>query len=138
MIFKQVVEILAGLKTETRRPHDEWHIPVGHSGLGDESDVTEVCQWALDGKYRSKWVVGRTYAIVPGRGKPAIKEARIRITGLRLERLWEITESGARAEGVIDRAEYQRLWTIIYKEDYPSSWKNNPLVWVITFELVTK
>src|SRR5690606_26680202 len=46
---------------------------------------------------RVKWVVGRTYAVQPGRGKPAV--ARIRITDIRQERLQDISWNDLEAEG---------------------------------------
>ena len=46
---------------------------------------------------RVQWEIGRTYAVQPGRGKPAV--ARIRITNIRQERLCDITAADARAEG---------------------------------------
>lgn len=94
MIFRQWDEILTGEKTQTRRivkpEHflNRWH-------LEGETDtrINEV----LIGS-RSLWVVGKTYAVVPKRGARAV--ARIRITGIRQERLQEISKDDAIAEGI--------------------------------------
>lgn len=89
------------------------------------------------------------------RWKPSIHmpkaAARIwlEITGIRVERLWDITEAEAKAEG----AEFQ-LWrtlnntdTTSYKNGFTSlwlhingddSWNANPWVWVVEFKRIEK
>lgn len=77
---------------------------------------------------------------------------QLEITGVRVERLQDISEADARAEGSPDyeegtdappdeesmtwsfRASYQRLWESI---NGPGSWALNPWVWVIEFKKVT-
>jgi hypothetical protein len=44
-----------------------------------------------------RWVIGKTYAVQPGRGKKQI--VRIRILNIRQEHLQDITEADAIAEG---------------------------------------
>lgn len=72
------------------------------------------------------------------------------VTAVRVERLQDISEEDARAEGVnredgqwVDddgrtrssyRLAFQRLWTSIYGAE---SWDANPWVWVTTFKLVS-
>ena len=85
--------------------------------------------------------------------KPSIhmpKEAArifLRVTGVRAERLQEITEADAKAEGVtvvtnnsgmMHRVNFKALWdSTIKKADIGSySWAANPWVWVIEFERV--
>lgn len=60
--------------------------------------------------------------------------SRITLTvkSVTLGRLHEITDEGAKAEGVTDRAEYERLWKEINGRE---SWDNNPWVWVVKFEV---
>ena len=75
------------------------------------------------------------------------REARIRITGIRSERLQDITEEDAEAEGVgaisfeVDYEEYQsyvyayeELWSDIHTAP-GTTWADNPEVWVLEFEL---
>lgn len=50
------------------------------------------------------------------------------------ERLQDISEKDARAEGVGSRAEFEALWKQINGE---ASWAENPWVWVIRFRKVT-
>ena len=62
------------------------------------------------------------------------EQSRIKLTvkGVTLERLHEITDEGARAEGVNDRAEYEKLWKQLNGEE---SWYANPWVWVVKFDV---
>lgn len=62
------------------------------------------------------------------------------ITGVRVERLNDISEQDAMAEGVSAnehspaRYVFGSLWQSIYGADNPKSWQANPWVWVINFE----
>lgn len=62
------------------------------------------------------------------------EQSRITLTvkDVTLERLHEITDEGARAEGVNDRAEYEKLWKQLNGEE---SWYANPWVWVVKFDV---
>ena len=98
-IFKPelIDKILAGQKTQTRRPvkplrdiPNRWHI----NGEDDQTinevlTITEPRDGSY-GTYRSKWAVGSDYAIVPGRGKHSIY-ARQRMDGLWE---WQSTQPG--------------------------------------------
>jgi uncharacterized protein YhfF len=134
MIFRQWQQVLDGTKTQTRRqvkPGEEYNYRPLFSRHG-------------------KWIVGRTYAVQPGSGRPAV--GRIRITNIRQERLQDISEDDVLAEGVglqawarafswprIDHwprtAGYAQLWNSIYTKP-GTRWQDNPLVWVLEFELV--
>jgi hypothetical protein len=95
---------------------------------------------------RLKWEVGRDYAVQPGRGQKAI--GRIRLLEIRQERLQDIDEAGAEAEGVALQAwaadsyhqfprtaGYAHLWDSIHT-NRGERWDDNPTVWVLRFELV--
>jgi hypothetical protein len=62
----------------------------------------------------------------------------LEVTEVRVERLHEISEADAKAEGVAGHPDgpwhaYQSLWTLI---NGPSSWDANPWVWVVGFKRV--
>ncbi len=56
------------------------------------------------------------------------------LTGLRVERVQEITDTDARAEGVADRDAYAALWDKINAAQPFGAWRANPFVWVVGFE----
>jgi hypothetical protein len=67
------------------------------------------------------------------------KAARIflRVTGVRVARLQDITEEDSRNEGAKDKSAFAGLWDRInHKSIY--SWDANPWVWVIEFERCEK
>jgi hypothetical protein len=179
MIFRQWREILDGKKTQTRRVVNELREGLcWQDKNGDECPVM-VLQGDVDGPQRVKWQVGRTYAVQRKRGEPAIwwrnlydtkivnagkpdrfplshsgrdtwQQLRIRITDIRQERLHDITEGDAIAEGcewstyfdgVGERYkspinEYAELWDSINEKTKGARWADNPLVWALTFEVV--
>jgi len=76
--------------------------------------------------------------------KPSIHMSRVaartflKVSGIKAERLHDITENGAKAEGFNDvlpvftaKELFQAEWNSIYK-----NWNENPWVWVIEFEKV--
>ncbi len=151
MIFKQIDEILGFRKAQTRRTvkdgemmtrYSGWYAMVGpakresdrFTQLAPEPAVPapELVTVRTSGG-RLKWGVGNTYAIVPKRGAPAIKDARIQITHICCQHLQDISEHDALAEGVNNVEEYRKLWEEI---NGAGSWDKNPLVWVLTFQLV--
>lgn len=110
MIFgpELVAKILAGQKTQTRR--------LELSKVREEPP-------------RCRYVVGKDYAIQPGRGAPAV--GRIRVLETRLQRLFDMARSEAIAEGFADVYSFQRYWLELH-----GSIDLDDDVWVITFELV--
>lgn len=104
MIFQHTLEqVLSGKKTQTRRLF--------------RSDRRFV--------YRA----GKTYAVQPGRGRNAV--ARIEVLVVRKQRLGEMTEAEAVAEGFASLAEFRKLW----QERYGSFDPKNE-AWVIEFRLL--
>jgi len=118
MIFQHTLsQLLASRKTQTRRLVKDGEVALYNpSGIIDRTDVSMaviggetyvvgppdvVAQAPITavrtGSGRLKWAVGRTYAVQPGRGQAAV--ARIRLTGIRLERVQDITEEDAWKEG---------------------------------------
>jgi len=117
------------------------HIPM-HGG--------EVVIFAADGHWQ--WCDGDGFATERSFWRPSIHMPRwasritLRITDVRVERLQDIREDEARAEGcnpiihedgAIDcgtrKTTFARLWNRI---NGPGAWEANPWVWVIEFERV--
>lgn len=101
---------------------------------------------------RNTIAAGEAWAVLHGYGKkrgatvPAIHMPRwasritLEITGVRVERLLDISPLDAMAEGITHstlndpRIEFQRFWQSI---NGPESWQSNPWVWVVEFKRVT-
>jgi hypothetical protein len=121
MIFQHTLDlVLSGQKTQTSRlasPNDS-------AEYGRDGEIEAVL---VNG--RDKYRVGKTYAVQPARGKPAV--ARIRL--LRIERKKvSNTETGeAKAEGFASREAFFETWQTIHGAD-----KLDADVWMPTFELV--
>jgi len=81
------------------------------------------------------------------RSRPSIHMPRwasritLEITDVYVERLQEISEEDAKAEGVLRagltyRENFHELWSTIHAADGPNGWNANPWVWVIEFKRV--
>lgn len=111
MIFKPDLaqKVLAGEKTVTRRlvsdnPRSPWWR--GHCSL----------------------VVGKDYAVCPGRGKTQI--GRVRIISVDRMGLWPMTDSEAKAEGFSSLGAFGNAWDRINKHALAQH-----EVWRVEFEL---
>jgi len=88
---------------------------------------------------------GRVYGGVPSIHAPRwTSRIDLEISGLRIQRLHEITQAECISEGIPPQtgpflhhvvADYRRLWTDI---NGASSWNSNPWVWVVEFKPVIK
>jgi hypothetical protein len=139
-----VLAILAGRKTQTRRPV-----------RGDAS----ACAYAVPGEIvfiREKWArrADGSFALASldadERPKPRWQAGRfmpreaarhfLHVTSVQLVPLTELSVDDARAEGApTDTADpvawFRSAWGAIYRET-DHAWERSPLVWVIGFELV--
>jgi len=173
VIFKQINEIVAGQKTQTRRVVKPGEEPNRWFTDGPDDDrICEVVHQTNRMAIRTKWAIGHTYAVVPKCGQQTVwhnrsgvvhngwcdwyypsnpdmaaialpvthaelekrgfRPLRIRITAIRQERLQDISDADAKAEGVSSKGEYAKLWNRINKRK-GTRWSDNPLVWVLTF-----
>ena len=120
MIFQHTLEqVLSGQKTQTRRIIKPGDVAV-RSG---QDEIT-----AVKTNGRTKWAVGKTYSVQPGRGKPAV--ARIQITRIRRETVSQISEADAIADGFTSRQAFLNTWRHIHGDD-----SLDLDVWVVHFEL---
>lgn len=149
MIFQHTWQLICKiLKSQTRRPDDdlpfEYMYPnstIHHVAIPGETpmptgEYTITAVFTKAG--RLKWRVGRTYAVQPGRGQKAV--ARILITGIRRERVCDISEADVRAEGCVATEQhpiqaFADLWDSIHTKP-GTRWEDAVTVWVLEFELV--
>ena len=162
--------ILAGRKTMTRRvvkerPESDWtDIRWCPFQVGQRLWVRETWRAMAVDDELSPCEISSDYApiiqykttepcsqdIIMGQWRPSIFMPRwasritLEVTGVKVERLQEITESDASAEGVHIQKPYgviganlfisafQTLWDSINCKKYP--WSSNPWVWVISFK----
>ena len=149
--------ILDGRKSQTRRVVKSLHLcPYGEKGsiLWVRETFVALSKdnilYRADDRYPD--------SITPLKWKPSIFMPRwasritLEITGVRVERLQDISEEDALTEGCENYlcggydfsyhgyeckpavANYRRLWDSINGKKYP--WKSNPLVWVISFRRI--
>jgi hypothetical protein len=123
-------------------PHDgTWHATQWYGCKGSPlSEIPERFRHPRYCNFAADWLHGQIT------WRPSIHMPRwasritLEITGVRVERLQEITIGDCIAEGIvrggpenpdgIERAEYRQLWEQI---NSPGSWDSNPWVWCLTF-----
>lgn len=141
---KTIQQVLSGLKTQTRRL-----VQPGDRAIFDH-DLTTI--WVVHRNGRLLYQVGKVYAAQAGRGQPAA--GRIRLKSIRKQRVNEISEGDALAEGVtldhyycdegtnndptpIHRCDpvgkFADLWNTIHTG--AAAYENGPECWVLTLEL---
>lgn len=151
--------LLAGTKTQTRRvcklevragmPEPEWQSLLKLCPYGQPGDRLWVRESFSPYEHREGcwyWADGRIAAHDCTKPKPSIHMHRwfsritLEVTGVRAERLQNISDADALAEGVdrtntsipgYARQRYEKLWESINGAD---SWAANPWVWVVEFK----
>lgn len=137
--------ILSGAKTQTRRPIKPQPDAVNERGepvyqVVDDGGTPTDCWYPAKPKMQPGDIMCPTAG---GR-----KMLRRKVLGVRAERVQDISEEDARAEGVKAQsvalspgiesyvATFAELWDDIYNDEYkhgPYCWDNNPWVWVYEF-----
>lgn len=131
MIFSpdMLQAVLEGRKTQTRRPWkygDQYETNWDYGNLASPENAV----YAVWRSKRRKWSLNKAYAVQPRQG--AKGGAHIRLVAIRKERISDITDEDARAEGFADREGFFAKWRELYGDNADmTAW-----VWVLTFELV--
>lgn len=140
-------KVLSGQKTMTRRlvKSGEWLTARPKMGGGQVKVVYDVNR-------KTKWEVGQTYAIQPGRGVASV--GRFTLLDIRRERVQDISEADAIAEGVelnhyycdegiapdfipVHRCEPSVKFLELFESiNGKQAVEDNPEVWVLSFEVV--
>ena len=133
---ESVVAIFGGQKTQTRR------VVKNENPRYRPGDILWVKEpWGVlsDGKnivYRAESQCWNSSPFVKWKSSMYMPRYASRLTvkviNVRRERLQDISEEDAIAEGVATIDDYKTLWDKINGKKYP--WESNPLVWVIEFE----
>ena len=128
MIFspQMITKIESGQKTQTRRL-----VKPGDDTILDKSgNIIAVIAITGKGKgYRLRREVGKSYAIQPGRGASAL--FRFFLHAIRTERVGDISEDDARAEGFSSRDEFLDYWRRLHKHNASLDQQ----VWVLDFSI---
>lgn len=95
----------------------------------DESDDARVVYRATDAAPTAKYFCWRPSINMPFWAC----RLHLHIKSVRVERLNDISEEDARAEGVAGVAEFRELWESL---NGAGSWSINPFVWTVTFEVI--
>lgn len=128
MIFQHTYQkVLNGEKTETRRLVNEGdHLSVTTTGY--TTGPGSVC--IVDHREKVRWALDRPYKVQPGRTKKGV--ASIRFTEFSRERVQDITDEGARREGVENIETFKHLWNEVHTQE-GTRWEDNPEVWILRF-----
>jgi len=117
MIFQYTLpKIISGEKTQTRRVTKANEEPRFVDGT-----IQSVAQSG-----RTKWRIGKTYAIQPRRGSRQV--GRIELKNIRYEPVREISRTDAKKEGFATPQEFFDTWKKIHGEQ-----SLNQKVWVLEF-----
>lgn len=104
--------------------------------LGDYMPPTGFHKEVRSAKGTLRFREDDVYAICNGRGKPAV--GRIQLQSIRKERLQDITEAEAIAEGFESVVAFRRYWDNLYSQNgLNNCWIDNPEVYRLAFKVVT-
>jgi hypothetical protein len=130
--------IFEGKKTQTRRPIIPQPESVEALYPNDESHM-EFWNLIEEPSARASWCpYGK-----PGDLLEDLPGLKLKITGLRVEQMYDISEQDLKAEGMEGetcgmRAAFHELWNAFYKSQPDFHWENNPWVWVIEFKKIDR
>lgn len=123
--------------------HGSYEAIIGSLSSPSKSYYNIKTPWSFSVAYSADYQGGNDDYM--GAWRPSIHMPRwasritLEITGVRVQRLWGITEEDAIAEGmqmvgpaaITDRGSFALLWESIYGK---GSWAANPFVWAVSFK----
>jgi hypothetical protein len=114
----------------------------------DDEDGTERACYRYRATHKDEYAKWKPSVFIPR----SAARINLEITRVRVERLWDITEEDAKAEGMTEeiygneivygderlghKAVFYRYWNELYGDNRDESWKYNPFVWVIEFRRI--
>lgn len=123
--------VLSGKKTQTRRRASDNTVGLANQPNCLVGAPPDPIDYVLDFvANRTKYRVGNTYAVQPGRGKKGV--GRVRLTAIRLERFCDISQADAEAEGFTDPDGFFAKIRKLYGADFDLT----APCWVLEFQLV--
>lgn len=113
MIFQHTAPWVLEQSPNTGKPKTLTSRPVRDGDYIHLRDLDGNILLVKDGQMRIKYVAGQTYAIQPGRGKPAL--ARFILTRIeRAEYAGRVTQAQAEAEGFATPKAFRDVWMSLY------------------------
>lgn len=132
------------------KPGDVIYVRETHAFAERRGVHPEMVWYRADGENQPGRQMGLSYVDREGRWRPSIHMPRwasrvdLPITSVRVERIQDITEKDARAEGAemgrvmglgrLGMESYREGFALLWEESYPGSWERNDWVWVYEWD----
>ncbi len=130
MIFHHTADWVLGVSPNTGKPKTLTSRPLRIGDYINQATPSGDILMVKDPLMRTKYVVGQTYAIQPGRGKPSLGRFVLRRVYRALE-AGSLSQDEAEAEGFADPDAFREVWRKLYGEA-----ALNQMCWRLQLEVV--